>query len=127
MNSISSVMNLDPIFCASDTRIAEVKHLLKKYNCEEIVVVDTAEKRHPIGVISLEDVSASFVEDSAIPSDVSAIECMRAIPAVVHEDSSLDECLNVMRANFMERIPVVDLEGHIAGMLEKSVIVKELI
>ncbi len=120
MNMVNEIMNHDPMFCTPETRIAEIKHLLKKYDYEEILVVDNEKEKHPIGFVSMDDVSAPSIEESAIPSDMSAIECMRGMPAVIYENSTFEECLNVMRANHMNRIPVVDLNGHISGMVEKA-------
>ncbi len=120
MNAINEIMNQDPMFCTPETRIAEIKHLLKKYDFDEILVVDNETEKHPIGFVSMDDVSGPAIEESALPSDMSAIECMRSMPAVVYENSTLEECLNVMRANHMERIPVVDLNGHMAGRVERA-------
>lgn len=124
MHSINEIMRHEPMYCTPETRIAEIKHLLKKYDFEEILVVDNEKEKHPIGFISMEDVSGPAIEESAIPSDMSAIECMRSMPAVICENSSFEECLSVMRANHMNRIPVVDLNGHIAGMVEREELVR---
>lgn len=121
-DTVAGLMSVNPIFCTSETRIAEIKHLIKKYDCDEILVLDSIKEKHPIGILDLADVSTALIEESAIPSDVSAIECMRSIPAVAHMDLSLGECLNIMRDNHMERIPIVDLNGHVQGVLEKKVI-----
>lgn len=120
MNAVNEIMNHDPMFCTPETRIAEIKHLLKKYDFDEILVVDNEAEKHPIGFVGLDDVSGPAIEGSALPSDMSAVECMRSMPAVVFENSTWEECLNVMRANHMDRIPVVDLDGHMAGLIERA-------
>lgn len=124
MRVINEIMNQEPLFCTSETRIAEIKHLLKKYDHKEMLVLDSERDRHPIGVVSLEDMDSAAVEDRTQPSDTSAVECMRSLPAVVLESSSYEECLNVMRNNHMDFIPVVDLNGHVRGIVEKEVLVK---
>ena len=107
MRVINEIMDQEPLFCTSETRIAEIKHLLKKYDHKEILVLDSERDRHPIGVVSLEDMDSAAVEDRTQPSDTSAVECM-----------------NVMRNNHMEFIPVVDLNGHVRGIVEKEILVK---
>jgi len=126
MNLVTDVMMTDPILCTSDMRVAEIKYLLKKYDYDEMFVVDTMDDKHPIGLVSLADMDLPHIENADIPSDVSALECMRGIPAVVLDSSTLEECLNIMRANHMERIPVVDLNGHFEGIIEKDQIAKSL-
>jgi CBS domain-containing protein len=118
--NVSEVMNNEAIFCTADMRVSEIKYLLKKYDYDEIVVIDSEEERHPIGVISLADMDTEEVESMDIPSDASAVDCMRIIPAVIYQTTSLEESLNVMRSNAMEHLAVVDLNGHITGVLDKK-------
>lgn len=124
MNLVTDVMKTDPILCTSDMRVAEIKYLLKKYDYDEMLVVDSLDEKHPIGFIGLADMDEPDIEQAEIPSDMSALDCMREVPAVVLDTSTLEECMNVMRANHLERIPVVDLNGHFEGMVEKEQIAK---
>ena len=124
---LTKIMNHEPIFCTQDTRIAEIKYLLKKYDCDELIVLDSEIEKHPVGLVSLTDTNTDDVEDCEMPSDVSASECMRAIPAVVGVNSTLDECMNIMRANHLERIPVVDMNGHMNGVLERDELARLLL
>jgi CBS domain-containing protein len=126
MNLVTDVMMTDPVLCTSDMRVSEIKYLLKKYDYDEMLVVDSLEKKHPIGLVSLADMDLPEIEEAEMPSDVSALDCMREIPAVVLDSSTLEECLNVMRANHLDRIPVVDLNGHFEGIIEKDQIAKIL-
>lgn len=126
MNLVTDVMMTDPIVCTSDMRVAEIKYLLKKYDYDEMLVVDSLKEKHPIGLVSLADMDLPDIEGAEIPSDVSALECMREIPAVVLDSSTLEECLNVMRANHLDRIPVVDLNGHFEGIVERDQIAKTI-
>lgn len=126
MNLVTDVMMTDPILCTSDMRVAEIKYLLKKYDYDEMLVVDSLDEKHPIGLVSLSDMDLPEIEEAGIPSDVSALECMRKIPAVVLDSSTLEECLNVMRANHLDRIPVVDLNGQFEGIIERDQIAKSL-
>ena len=121
-NQVIDFMNHEPIFCTRWTRIAEIKYLLSKYDLEELIVVD--DEKHPIGVVSFSDVETDEIEDEDMPSDVSAIECMRQIPAVVMNNSTLEESLNVMRSNHVDSLAVVDGNGHLQGVIEKNTITK---
>lgn len=121
-NQVTDFMNHDPIYCTGSTRIAEIKYLLSKYDLEELIVVD--DEKHPIGVVAFNDVETDEIEDMDIPSDVSAIECMRPVPAVVMNNSTLEESLNVMRLSQIESLPVVDGNGHLEGIIKKDIITK---
>lgn len=120
MNLVTDVMVINPVLCTSDMRVAEIKYLLKKYDYDEILVVDSLTARHPVGIVGLNDMDAPEIEEADIPSDVSALECMRKIPAVILDSSTLEECLNVMRDNHLEMIPVVDLNGRFEGIVKRD-------
>ena len=120
MNTVTDIMNTNPVLCTSDMRVSEVKYLLKKYDYDEIVVVDSIDSKIPVGLVALNDMENDYVEEAEMPSDVSAIECMRKIPAVILNTSSLEECMNIMRDNHLERIPVVDLNGHFEGIVVRN-------
>ena len=121
-NKISEFMNDDPVYVSGYTRIAEIKYLLSKYNLEELFVVD--EDKFPIGVVSFDDVDTKDVEQMDIPSDVSAIECMRKIPSIVMNNSTLQETLNIMRLNRVNNLAVVDNQGKFEGIIQKDIITK---
>ena len=124
MNLVTDLMNVNPVLCTSDMRVAEIKYLLKKYDYDEMIVVDSLIGKSPIGLVSLSDMDNDDIEEAEMPSDVSALECMRKIPSVVLNTSTLDECLNIMRDSRVERIPVVDFNGHLEGIIEKDSITK---
>lgn len=119
-NLVSNFMDHGPLYCMPSTRIAEIKYLLSKYDKQEMLVVD--DHKHPVGVVGFLDVDTEEIENMNMPSDVSAIECMRQIPAVVMNNSSLEESLNVMRLNHVDSLPVVDGNGHLEGIITKEVI-----
>lgn len=121
-NHVTDFMNREPVYVTGSTRIAEIKYLLSKYDLNELVVVD--DHKFPIGVVALSDVETDEIEDLDIPSNMSAIECMREIPSVVMNNATLEESLNVMRLNHMDSIPVVDGNGKLEGTINQDVIKK---
>jgi CBS domain-containing protein len=123
MTHVGDVMTRDQACCIIDTRIAEIKYLMKKYDLEEIMVVDTVLGKKPVGVINEEDMEKDFIGESKIPSDVSAAECMRPVPSLISEESSLEECLKTMEESHMSHLSVVDEAGHYIGNITKRNII----
>ena len=126
MNHVSEIMIKDPILCTNDTRIAQIKYLMQKYNYSEIFVIDSEENKKPIGIIHEDDIECKTVEECPLPSDVRADECMKNIPALVNEFSTVDECLKIMDENHMDRIPVIDGGGHCCGIVDKHEVFKSV-
>lgn len=125
MERVSDFMSA-PFYCTKDTRIAEILYLLKKYNSDEILVVDNAKDEHPLGYITLEDIESQHIEDNPMPSYASAQDCMKKLSSVVEEHSSINECVTIMRDNFMQTIAVVDLNGRLKGIVSKKYLKEDL-
>lgn len=126
MNHVNEIMIKDPIMCTHDTRIAQIKYLMQKYNYSEIFVIDSDENKKPIGIIHEDDLEAKTVEECDLPSDIKAEECMKSIPAVVNEFSTVDECLKIMDMNHMDRIPVIDGSCHCIGLVDKHEVLRKV-
>lgn len=131
MNHVNEVMIKDPILCNHETKIAEIKYLMQKYHYDVMFIVDSDESRRPIGVVYEDDLEAKTVEECPTANSMEeegsvADLCMKHIPAMVNEFSTIDECLKVMDENHMDRIPVVDGSGHCCGIVDKHEILKKV-
>ena len=62
MNTITDLMNVNPELCTSDMRVSEIKYLLKKYDYDEMIVVDSIDKKNLVGLVSLADMESISVE-----------------------------------------------------------------
>jgi predicted transcriptional regulator len=121
-NHVTDFMNHDPIIVTPATIITEIKYLLSKYDLDELVVVD--DEKHPVGIVGRSDVETEEIENMEIPSDVSAMECMRKIPTVAMNNTTLEESLNVMRANHIDSLIIIDGNGKLEGTINQAIIKK---
>ena len=96
-NKVETINNYltRPIYCTQDTRIAEVRYLLKKYENDEILVLDSAEEGHPVGMIKFSDTEIA-PHDEHLPYDESAQELMTELSTVVRPDTSVEVCLDTV-------------------------------
>lgn len=123
MNRVGEVMHENPEFCTLETRVPDIKYLMKKYDYKEMAVVNT--EHVPVGVVSVESLLDEALEDYIHPFDVKAAERMKPISAVVTKETSLEDCLKIMDSNHLSSLPVVDNEGHYCGIIKKSDISKK--
>lgn len=118
MNRVGEAMHENPEFCTLETRVPDIKYLMKKYDYNEMAVVNS--EHVPVGVISLEAVSDEALEEYVHPINLKAAERMKPIAAVVRKETSLEDCLKIMESNHMTTIPVVDNEGRYCGIINKA-------
>lgn len=106
--------------CRPDTPIEQVAQLMVQHRCGEIPVVESLERKVPLGVVTDRDIVCRLVAKGKNPLDARAEDCMSqpAITAVV--DDAIDEAIAVMERHQIRRLPVVDRDGLCVGMLAQA-------
>lgn len=80
-----------------------------------LVVID--EGRRPIGMVTDRDLTVRVLARGLDGSRVPVAEIMSAAPETVNEETSIEDALRLMRAGAFRRIPVIDSDGCLAGLL----------
>ncbi len=120
MSKAGEVMRRNVEFCVPETRAPDMKYLMKKYNYDDLLVVDNMNEQHLIGVIHSSALSDDALKDVLHPFDVSAKSRMEKIPAIVTQNSTIEECLELMERNHMSLLPVIDNNGHCCGIVKRE-------
>ena len=71
----------------------------------------------PIGIVTDRDPAVRVLAEARDPFQTLIRDIMTPWPHTVSEDTPLEEALAVMRTGQFRRIPVVDEEGTLAGLL----------
>ena len=115
---IRSVMTANPATCGRDATLQEVAQLMKQNDCGQIPVVDQGNK--PVGVITDRDIAVRAVAQGTDTRSATAADYMTAPVATVRENSSIDECYQLMERNQIRRVVVVDQQGNVAGIVAQA-------
>ncbi|MDD4974548.1 MAG: CBS domain-containing protein [Bacteriovorax sp.] len=124
MSQVSEVMKTHLEFCNPETRVPDLKYIIKKYDYDEVVIEDS--DRHPLGIVNGEAVSDEALKNKLHPFDVRAGNLMTRISVNVRKDASIEECLKLMDSNQITVMPVVDEQGHCLGVVKKKDLISEL-
>jgi CBS domain-containing protein len=114
---VKDVMTADPACCTADSSLQEVAKLMVDHDCGEIPVVASKETRKPIGVITDRDIVVRSVAKGNNPLDLTAADCMSEPCVTVTPEMSIEECGNILEANKIRRVPVVDQSGAVRGII----------
>jgi len=120
MNRADEVMRHNVEFCVPETRTSDMLYLMKKYNYDDLLVVDNMLEKHLVGVVHAESISDESLKNVLHPFNLSAKNCMKLIPATVTASSSVTECISLMEKNHMGLLPVVDDLGLCIGVVVKQ-------
>ena len=115
MANVTSVMTANPACATAETPLREVARLMIENDCGEIPVVDT--QGIPVGVVTDRDITVRIVAEGRDTMGATASDAMSAPVRTVREDSSLKEATELMEAAKIRRVPVVDAQGKLTGIV----------
>lgn len=102
-------------YCSPRTKLHNAAKTMKSENCDALSVVD--ENKNVIGIITDRDIALSLAKkDSLPPAKRNVSEIMSRTHAVNPEDD-LSSALHRMRTNQAGRLPVVDEQGKLEGII----------
>lgn len=115
MNDVTTVMTANPACCRRETPLQQVAQMMIDHDCGQIPVVDAGNK--PIGVVTDRDIAVRIVAPGKDVANSTAGDAMSTPCRTVFDSTSLKDCVCLMEAEQVRRIPVVDASGRLAGIV----------
>ena len=112
------LMTKDVACCTVDQSLQDAARLMVECDCGAIPVVD--EMGAPIGVITDRDITCRTVARGINPLDHRAGDFMTSPVDTVSENTSLDDCCEIMERDQIRRLVVVDRSGKCCGMIAQA-------
>lgn len=110
--------NREVVVIEKDDSVAEAAALMRRYHVGSVVVVDTLDgPRKPIGVLTDRDIVLEFVTQDLEPTDVAAGDAVGYELVTVDENTGLFETIEIMRDHGVRRVPVVNADGGLVGLV----------
>jgi CBS domain-containing protein len=107
----------------AETVRAAAQRMLQR-NVGTLVVVD--ESRQPVGILTDRDLAVRVLAKGLDPEETQVGSVMTEQPRTIRLDSPLDSALAAMRMGNVRRLPVVDPEGSLIGILSLDDVVQHL-
>ena len=109
--SESGVIN-DPFFLTPDNKVQEAEDLMRKYRISGVPIVNSLEEKKLVGILTNRDLR--FLEDYSVKIDsVMTKENLVTAPS----KTTLDEAAKILRNHKIEKLPLVNDEGTITGLI----------
>lgn len=122
MTDVTSIMTANPATCRADTPLQQVAQLMVDHDCGQIPVVDGANA--PVGVVTDRDIAVRVVASGKDWSRATAGDAMSTPCTTVSSDSSVQDAARAMEGAKVRRVPVVDGDGKLAGIVAIADLVK---
>lgn len=95
--------------------VAEAAEAMRDRHVGALVVVDN--DLRPVGMLTDRDIVTRVVAGRKDPAALSIGESMSPGPTVAHVDDTLDRTLFTLREQGVRRLPIVDGQGRVVGLV----------
>jgi CBS domain-containing protein len=115
---IGELCNRAVVFATRKTSITEAAQLMRQYHVGDLVVMDLIkDKRVPVGIVTDRDIVIDVIGESLSVDDFTVGDIMSQQLISVSEKAGVIETIRLMRTNGIRRIPVINEEGGLAGII----------
>ncbi len=118
--TVLDVMAKSPAVCMPSTPIAEVAKMMAEHDCGAIPVVQSQDDPTPIGIITDRDIVVRLLAEGNNPLDATARDAMSEGLVTATSDLSLEAVGELMETNQVRRIPVVDENKKVIGVVSQA-------
>jgi CBS domain-containing protein len=100
-----------------DATAEDAAQIMRASHIGNVVVVDAADTRKPVGIITDRDIAVEIVAQGLAPAQTMVGAVMSAPVVSLREEDSIVEALDKMSARGVRRAPVLDRDGHLKGLV----------
>lgn len=120
---IREVMTTNPACCKPTDTLDTVAQLMLEHDCGEIPV---CENNRLVGVITDRDITLRAVAAGKAPMSLAASEVMTRNVYSVYDNDKLETAFAIMSEKLVRRLPVIDANGAIIGILSQADLVAKV-
>ena len=116
--AVGEICNREVVIAEKALTVVDAAQLMRKHHVGDLVVVEEKDgRRHPVGIVTDRDIVVEVVAAEVNPDALKVGDIMGPEVATVRESEGLFEALRYMRDKGVRRMPVVDREGGLVGIL----------
>ncbi len=120
MKEVQDVMSKNPVCCTADQAVQEVAKALRDQNIGSVPVVADLQSRRLQGVVTDRDLCCTVIADGKDPKTTKVSESMSRNPVACNPQDSLEECLKLMQQHKIRRVPIVDEQNRVIGIIAQA-------
>jgi CBS domain-containing protein len=120
MKKCNEVMTKDPVCCLPNDSVAKAAELMHSKNIGSIPVIENEQTRKLVGIVTDRDLALKIVAEGrdAKSTKVEAVMTRKVVTCLADDD--LQKALDAMAEHQLRRIPVVDNDNRIVGIIAQA-------
>jgi CBS domain-containing protein len=116
--AVGELCNREVVIAEKTLSVVGAAQLMRKHHVGDLVVVEERSgRKQPVGIVTDRDIVVEVVAAGVDPDALKVGDIMGPEVATVRETEGLFEALRYMRDKGVRRMPVVDREGGLVGIL----------
>ncbi|HSC98258.1 MAG TPA: CBS domain-containing protein [Casimicrobiaceae bacterium] len=116
--SIAEICNREVVYATRNTTVVEAASLMRQHHVGDIVIVDEdGDRRWAIGIVTDRDIVVEVVATGLDPRLVKLDDLMLEPLTIVEQHASFAETIRIMAQKGVRRMPVVDPQGALLGIV----------
>ena len=120
MSTCEDVMTKNPISCLRSDTVHVAATLMKQQDVGSIPVVESRETNRLAGIITDRDLTVKVLAEGRDANSTTLEEVMTRHPVTCSPADNLQKAFEAMTRNQVRRIPVVDKENRLVGIIAQA-------
>jgi CBS domain-containing protein len=116
--TVGEFCNREVVIASEETTVVEAAKLMRRYHVGDVVIVDRSKSPPvPLGILTDRDIVVEVIAEDVPLDAVKVGDVMSYELITAREDDGIWDTLQRMRAQGVRRIPVVNAQGGLEGIL----------
>jgi CBS domain-containing protein len=116
-------MTKDPTCCVPSDTVQRAASIMRDQNAGVVPVIENEQSQKIVGVVTDRDLCMNVVADGRDPRTTQVHDCMTTTVVSCASQDSIEKATELMRENQIRRIPVVDEQRRLVGIISMADIV----
>ena len=117
---IRDVMTTTPTCCLPDDNASKAARIMKDLNTGIVPVMENGQSSRLVGVVTDRDLCLEIIAEGRDPRTMKVKDCMTSKVIACEPDDDVQKVMALMRDNQIRRIPVVDKQNVIQGIVSMA-------
>jgi CBS domain-containing protein len=120
--TVRDAMTANPRTIGTNATVVDAARLMKE---EDTGIAPIVDGNHLVGVLTDRDIAIKDVAESKDPLTTKAVDIASTNLVTVDPDQDLDEAMRLMGQHQVRRLPVVEDDGKLVGVLAQADVARE--
>jgi CBS domain-containing protein len=120
MKKCNEVMTKYPVCCLSNDLATKAAELMKSKNIGSIPVIENEQTHTLVGIVTDRDLTLKIVAKGLDAKYTKVEEVMTRKVVTCHAEDDLQKALDAMSEHQLRRIPVVDKDNKVVGIIAQA-------